>query len=156
MHNNEVLLEKFFSAFQQLDAIAMVSCYATDVQFSDPVFPILQGTEVTDMWTMLTTKAKDLTLVFDNIHADDQKGEAHWVATYQFSQTGRIVVNDIHSSFVFRNGKIIRQVDHFSLWKWAGQALGTKGILLGWTPMVRNTIQMQAAKNLRNFRYKRN
>ena len=31
-------------------------------------------------------------------------------------------------------GKIVRQEDKFSLWRWSSQALGTKGSLLGWTP----------------------
>lgn len=155
MHANEELLEKFYSAFQRLDAKTMAICYADDVQFSDPVFPVLQGKEATDMWRMLTSKAQDFSLVFDGIRADDQKGEAHWVATYTFSQTGRIVVNDIHASFVFRNGRIIRHRDHFSLWKWARQALGVKGLLLGWAPIVKNAVQKQAAKGLSAFRRQR-
>ena len=155
MHTNEALLEKFYSAFQRLDAETMASCYTEDVQFSDPVFPNLQGREATDMWRMLTAKAQDFSLVFDGIRADDHKGEAHWVATYTFSQTGRVIVNDIHATFSFRNGRIVRHQDHFNLWKWARQGLGMKGVLLGWTPMVKHKIQMQAAKGLAIFRGKR-
>lgn len=155
MHANAALLEKFYSAFQRLDAATMASCYASDVQFSDPVFPNLQGNEAADMWRMLTSKAQDFSLVFDGISADDKKGQAHWVATYTFSQTGRIVINDIHASFSFRNGKIIRHQDHFDLWKWSRQALGNKGLLLGWTPMVKKAIQKQAAKGLYLFRLKK-
>ena len=155
MHANAALLEKFYSAFQRLDAETMASCYASDVQFSDPVFANLQGNEAADMWRMLTSKAHDFSLVFDGISADDKKGQAHWVATYTFSQTGRIVINDIHASFSFRNGKIIRHQDHFDLWKWSRQALGSKGLFLGWTPMVKNAIQKQAAKGLYLFRQKK-
>lgn len=54
MHANAALLEKFYSAFQRLDAETMASCYASDIQFSDPVFPNLQGNEAADMWRMLT------------------------------------------------------------------------------------------------------
>lgn len=155
MHKNAALIEKFYTAFQQLDADSMALCYADDVQFSDPVFPNLQGNEAADMWRMLTSKAQDFSLVFDGITADEQKGQAHWIATYTFSQTGRIVVNDIHASFVFRNGRIIRHTDHFDLWKWARQALGIKGVLLGWTPLVKNAVRAQAAKGLKIFRSKR-
>lgn len=155
MHKNAALIEKFYTAFQQLDAESMALCYADDAQFSDPVFPNLQGNEVADMWRMLSSKAQDFSLVFDGITADEQKGQAHWVATYMFSQTGRIVVNDIQASFVFRNGRIIRHTDHFDLWKWARQALGVKGVLLGWTPLVKNAVQAQAAKSLKIFRSKR-
>jgi ketosteroid isomerase-like protein len=155
MHANAALLEKFYSAFQRLDAETMASCYASDIQFSDPVFPNLQGNEAADMWRMLTSKAQDFSLVFDGISADDKKGQAHWIATYTFSQTGRVVVNDIHASFIFRNGKIIRHHDHFDLWKWSRQALGNKGLLLGWTPMVKNAVKKQAAKGLYLFRLKK-
>jgi hypothetical protein len=48
-------------------------------------------------------------------------------------------------------GKIIRQVDSFSLWRWSRQALGTRGLLLGWTPIVKNKVQAQAANSLRQF-----
>jgi ketosteroid isomerase-like protein len=155
MHANEALINKFYSAFQQLDAETMATCYADDVQFSDPVFNNLQGAEAADMWRMLTSKAQNFSLTFDNIHADDASGEAHWIATYTFSQTGRTVVNDIRAKFSFKNGKIVCHQDQFNLWKWAQQALGFKGLLLGWTPFLQNAVRAQAAKGLRIFRSKK-
>jgi ketosteroid isomerase-like protein len=155
MHANEALINKFYSAFQQLDAETMATCYADDVQFSDPVFNNLEGAEAADMWRMLTSKAQNFSLTFDNIHADDASGEAHWIATYTFSQTGRTVVNDIRAKFSFKNGKIVRHQDQFNLWKWAQQALGFKGLLLGWTPFLQNAVRAQAAKGLRIFRSKK-
>lgn len=155
MNANESTLHKFYSAFQQLDAETMATCYATDVQFSDPVFTNLQGAEASDMWRMLTSKAQNFSLTFDSIRANDVSGQAHWIATYTFSQTGRTVVNDIHASFIFRDGKIVRHQDHFNLWKWAQQALGLKGLLLGWTPFLQNAVRAQAAKGLKIFRDKK-
>lgn len=155
MHPNAELIKTFYEAFQKLDAETMARCYAADVVFSDPVFPILRGQEASDMWRMLSSKAQNFSLMFDGVDADDRQGKAHWVATYTFSQTGNTVVNDIHASFEFRDGKIVRHTDRFDLWKWARQALGLKGVLLGWTPMVRNAIQAQAAKALAIFRAKR-
>ena len=152
MHPNAQLIEKFYRAFQQLDAETMASCYHDQIQFSDPVFPELQGTEASDMWRMLASRAQGFSLTFSDISADDAHGQAKWVATYLFSQTGRTVVNHIHARFDFRDGKIIRHVDSFDLWRWASQALGLKGLLLGWTPLVRNTIRRQAAKGLAQFR----
>jgi len=154
MHPNAELIQTFYSAFQRLDAEAMAACYAPDVVFSDPVFLALRGAEAGDMWRMLARRAKDFSVRFDGIRADDQRGEAHWVATYLFTQTGRMVVNDIHASFEFWNGKIVRHTDRFSLWRWARQALGTKGLLLGWTPLVHNAVRKQAANGLALFRQK--
>jgi ketosteroid isomerase-like protein len=154
MHPNAQLIQNFYSAFQRLDAEAMAACYAPDVMFSDPVFPALRGAEAGDMWRMLARRAKKFSVRFDGIRADDTSGEAHWVATYIFSQTGRTVVNDIHASFEFRDGKIVRHTDRFSLWRWARQALGTKGLLLGWAPFLHSAVRKQAASGLALFRQK--
>ncbi|WP_417660264.1 nuclear transport factor 2 family protein [Pseudomonas sp.] len=150
-HTNGQLIQRFYSAFQLLDAETMASCYATDVRFSDPVFPDLRGEDAVDMWRMLTRRAKNFSLTFDNIQADEQQGSAQWVATYVFSQTGNTVVNRIDANFKFADGKIAEHRDQFDLWSWASQALGFKGRLLGWTPLVQNAIRGQAAKGLAQF-----
>ncbi|POP70847.1 nuclear transport factor 2 family protein [Pseudomonas syringae] len=148
---NSALITRFYEAFAQLDAEAMSACYTDDVLFSDPAFGELRGAQVGDMWRMLTARAKDFSVVFDQVRADDQTGSAHWVATYLFSQTGRTVVNDIQARFVFRDGKICEHRDHFDMWRWSRQALGLKGLLLGWTPLVRNAVRAQALKGLKTF-----
>ncbi|EKN44438.1 MULTISPECIES: nuclear transport factor 2 family protein [Pseudomonas] len=148
---NSALITRFYEAFAQLDAEAMSACYTDDVLFSDPVFGELRGRQAGDMWRMLTSRAKDFSVVFDQVRADDRSGSAHWVATYLFSQTGRTVVNDIQARFVFRDGLICEHHDHFDLWRWSRQALGAKGLLLGWTPMVQNAIRGQAQKGLKTF-----
>lgn len=152
MHPNAALIQQFYQAFQQLDAERMARCYHPEVHFSDPVFSDLRGAEAADMWRMLASRAQDFSLSFSDVRADDQQGQANWVANYTFSQTGCTVVNKIHARFEFRDGKIIRHIDTFDLWRWAHQALGLKGLLLGWTPLVRNTIRRQAAKGLAQFR----
>ncbi|MBM1192839.1 nuclear transport factor 2 family protein [Pseudomonas weihenstephanensis] len=148
---HHALITRFYQAFQQLDAQAMAACYTDDVLFSDPVFGQLRGQDVGDMWRMLTSRAKDFTLTFDQVQADAQRGSAHWVATYVFSQTGAIVVNDIQARFVFRDGKICEHHDRFDVWRWSRQALGIKGVLLGWTPLVKNAIRAQAKQGLKAF-----
>ncbi|MCK9751905.1 DUF4440 domain-containing protein [Pseudomonas syringae] len=148
---NSALITRFYEAFAQLDAEAMSACYTDDVLFSDPAFGELRGAQVGDMWRMLTSRAKNFSVVFDQVRADDQTGSAHWVATYLFSQTGRTVVNYIQARFVFRDGKICEHHDHFDIWRWSRQALGFKGLLLGWTPLVRNAVRAQALKGLKTF-----
>ncbi|EFW83262.1 hypothetical protein ALP26_00075 [Pseudomonas savastanoi pv. glycinea] len=148
---NSALITRFYEAFAQLDAEAMSACYTDDVLFSDPAFGELRGPQVGDMWRMLTSRAKNFSVVFDQVRADDRAGTAHWVATYLFSQTGRTVVNDIEARFVFRDGKICEHHDHFDIWRWSRQALGLKGLLLGWTPLVRNAVRAQALKGLQAF-----
>lgn len=148
---NAALITRFYLAFQRLDAEAMAACYTDDVVFSDPAFGTLRGKNAGDMWRMLAARAKDFSLTFDHVHAGDSTGAARWVATYLFSQTGRTVVNHIHARFVFRDGKICEHHDHFDFWRWSRQALGTPGLLLGWSPLLKGKVRQQALKGLQAF-----
>jgi ketosteroid isomerase-like protein len=152
MHPNAELIARFYTSLSKLDGAGMAACYASDATFSDPVFTDLRGQEPGKMWRMLCKRGKDMTVVFDGIEATDTAGKAHWVATYTFSGTGRKVVNDIQASFVFKDGKIAQHKDVFDLYKWARQALGLKGVLLGWTPLVQGAIRKQAAAGLAAFK----
>jgi ketosteroid isomerase-like protein len=153
--SNTELIERFYEAFQRRDAEAMAACYADDVVFSDPAFGELHGEAARDMWRMLVARAQDFSLTFDAVNANDQTGSAHWEARYLFSQTGRSVVNQIQARFTFRDGRIAVHHDTFDLWRWSRQALGFKGLLLGWTPFVQKAIRAQARKGLDTFRAKR-
>jgi ketosteroid isomerase-like protein len=151
MHANAQLIQEFYQAFQRRDAVAMAECYTHDIEFSDPVFPRLRGEQVGAMWSMLTSRAEDFSLSFNSVEADATKGRASWIATYRFSQTGRMVVNRIDATFEFRDGKISRHRDHFDLWNWCRQALGLTGWLFGAFPAIHNKIRAQAAAGLKKF-----
>lgn len=73
-------------------------------------------------------------------------------APYTFSKTGRTVCNVIDAEFQFRDGLIVRHTDRFDLWRWAGSALGAKGMLLGWAPPVHNAIRQEAMRALAAWR----
>ncbi|MFM0736167.1 nuclear transport factor 2 family protein [Paraburkholderia xenovorans] len=153
-HPNTELIERFYAAFQRRDAETMAACYTDDVLFSDPVFGKLHGEEARDMWRMLVARAQDFSLTFDGVEADEQRGRAHWVASYLFSQTGRAVVNRIDARFVFRDGRIAEHHDSFDVWGWMRQALGVRGTLLGWSPLVQRAIRAQARRGLAGYRHK--
>lgn len=150
-HPNAELITRFYQAFQRRDGEAMAACYAPDVHFRDPAFGELVGVEAADMWRMLTRRAQDLQLEFDQVWADERSGGARWTACYTFTQTGRPVVNRIQARFAFEAGLIVRHQDDFDLWRWARQALGAKGLLLGWAPPVQAAIRRQARKGLAAF-----
>lgn len=152
MHPNAQLIERFYTAFGQRDSAAMNACYTDDVVFTDPVFETLHGDDARRMWRMLCGRAKDIKIEASGIEAGDQQGRAHWVASYTFSGTGNYVVNRIDASFVFRDGKIAQHTDRFDLYRWARQALGLKGVLLGWLPPVQAAVRKQAAEGLRKFK----
>jgi ketosteroid isomerase-like protein len=149
--SNLSLLDEFYAAFGRLDGVAMAQCYAPDATFSDPVFVGLRGEQPGGMWRMLTSRAKDLTVDLVSRDAEENAGTAHWIAHYRFAQTGRAVVNDVHSRFRFVDGLIAEQVDDFDFHRWARQALGLPGLLFGWTPMLRSSVQTKARAGLDKY-----
>jgi ketosteroid isomerase-like protein len=119
--------------------------------FSDPVFVDLRGDEPGAMWRMLTGQAEDLSVDLLEHDVDGDAGSAHWLARYTFTRTGRPVVNDVRARFRFADGLIAEHVDEFGFHRWARQALGPPGLLLGWTPLLRSATRRQARGSLDQF-----
>jgi len=151
MTTNEELINTFYTAFQKGDYKTMQACYHDEAIFSDPVFNNLNANQVRSMWEMFCVKSKDLNISFSNVSADDSTGRAEWIATYPFSKTGNKVTNHISARFIFKDGKIIKHTDTFSFYKWASQALGMKGTLLGWTGFVKKKVQSAGLKSLNDY-----
>src|ERR1041384_2446126 len=97
------LIERFYSAFDGRDGVAMAAAYSPQGHFRDPVFGDLTGAEAGAMWRMLTRTARDLKVEL----AEHDDTSAHWIATYTFAATGRPVVNDVRAAFVIRDGLIV-------------------------------------------------
>jgi ketosteroid isomerase-like protein len=144
---NARLIQSFYQAFARRDARAMAACYAPDATFTDPVFT-LQGFEIGAMWSMLCDAGTDLRVETRDIAADDRTGTANWQAWYTYTSTGRPVHNEIQATFTFIEGRIASHRDVFDLWRWSRMALGKKGVLLGWSPIVRKAIRRGARKRL--------
>lgn len=151
-HPNQSLISNFYEAFARYDAEAMAKLYHDEIEFSDPAFGRLRGEEARNMWRMLVERGKEsLAVSFRDVQADGKTGSAHWTANYLFTSTGRKVHNELTARFEFKDGKIIRHTDSFNFWKWSRQALGTTGLLLGWTPFLKNKVRAQARKGLERF-----
>jgi ketosteroid isomerase-like protein len=152
MNTNSQLIEKFYTAFQQLDAAAMNSCYSDDIVFFDPVFGLLRGEEAKSMWEMLCKNAKQFSLTYGNIVVlDEEYSTCDWMAKYIFSATGKQVINKIKANMRFADGKIIEHSDAFSVHKWSRQAFGLTGTILGWNSFFQNKIKNKAKKSLVSF-----
>jgi len=151
MNANEELITNFYKAFQKKDYKTMQNYYSDDATFNDPVFQNLNVNQVKAMWEMFCIKGKKLNIEYKNIKANENEGSCEWIATYQFSKTGKNVINHIYTNFNFDNGKIMNHADSFNFYKWVSQSLGLIGLLLGWTPFIRNKIQQGALKNLNDF-----
>jgi hypothetical protein len=146
------LVTGFYSAFNQRDAAAMARCYHPQVEFNDPAFKALNFSDVTAMWTMLCERGKDLRIDCSDVRCDDKRGSARWVAHYTFSQTKRKVVNVIDAEFSFADGLIIAHTDRFDFHRWARQALGPIGFLLGWSGAFQRKVSATAMANLTTFK----
>lgn len=149
---SKVTLEKFYTAFQSLDAKTMSECYHQDVIFNDPVFENLNYQNASDMWAMLIKRSKgELDIDFHSVDGDNEKITCIWEAKYIFSQTGNAVHNVIHSSMEFRDGLIIKHTDEFDFWRWSKMALGLTGTLLGWSPLLRKRVRKVALISLSKY-----
>jgi hypothetical protein len=148
-------IERFYAAFAQLDGEAMQACYAPNARFDDEAFSLQGAEQIGGMWRMLcaATKSKPASREHWQLHVSQiTDRSAHWEAHYLFSATGRSVINRIDAAFEFdAQGRITRHRDRFDFWAWSRQALGTPGLLLGWTPMLRKKVRATAAQNLVRF-----
>lgn len=146
-------ISRLYAAFAKLDAAAMQACYAADARFDDEAFSLRGREEIGGMWRMLcdAVRAKGMAHWKLDVSAITDHS-AHWEPTYLFSATGRLVHNVIDAEFEFdAQGLITRHTDRFDFWRWARQALGTPGLLLGWSPFLRAKVRAQAAANLQRF-----
>lgn len=148
---NEATIVKLFRAFGDRDAAAMVECYHPEATFQDPVFGTLSRTDLETMWRMLCERGKDLKITLERHSVNDSTGKAEWVALYTFSATGRPVRNVVTSQFEFKQGLVFTQKDSFDFWKWTRMALGVSGQLLGWTPLVQNSVRRKALESLDRY-----
>ncbi len=145
------IIKSFYSAFNERDFKSMANFYHEDLKFSDPVFQDLDYKRTCAMWHMLCERGKDLSIVASEISTNDDTGKCRWDAHYTFSATGNRVHNIINAAFVFKDEKIVNHLDTFDFWRWSRQALGTSGLLLGWSPMVRNKVRKTAMMGLEKF-----
>lgn len=147
------LIEKFYTAFKNLDAETMAACYHDDVVFEDPAFGKLKGEEAKSMWKMLlgSQKGKEFHVTFSDIKANETNGSAKWEAKYKFSILQRDVHNKVEAKFEFKDGLIIKHTDEFSVHKWAKQALGSSVSFISWTGFFKKKLQAQTRVQLERY-----
>ncbi|MGK0390313.1 MAG: limonene-1,2-epoxide hydrolase [Maribacter sp.] len=150
------IIEEFYTAFNELDAEKMVAYYHDDIVFHDPAFGELKGERAKAMWRMLCQSAQNFSLEFSDVKLSGNKGSAHWEADYIFSSTGKSVHNIIDATIELKDGKIIKHTDVFDTHKWASQAMGWKGKLLGGTKFFQKKLQQQTDHMLNKYIAKNN
>lgn len=150
-------IERLYRAFANLDGLAMQACYAEKARFEDEVFALAGGRQIGAMWRMLCENARmrgiaSWRLELGEVRTSAARGRAQWEVHYRFGSKGRKVHNKVQAEFEFDDaGLIVRHRDRFSFWRWAMQALGTPGLLLGWTGWLRSRVRRQAAQQLQRY-----
>ena len=150
MQANDEVIRRFFRALMQRNWESLQECYHAKVRFTDEVFD-LSGSNAVAMWRMLCAETRDLQIKVDLVSANASTGQARWQMRYVAGQNGRSVRKIIESSFEFRGGQIVRHTDRFDFWKWASQALGASGRLLGWSRLLRKKVRSKATRQLAEF-----
>jgi len=151
MNTIENIVDTFYRAFAKRDFSTMNTFYHKDAQFSDPVFQYLECDQIKAMWHMLCESGKDLQISHGTIGVYDNSARVTWKAVYTFSKTGNIVHNEIRSELFFKDKLIINHFDSFNFYRWARMALGTPGLLLGWTNYMQQQVKSNAKKQLEKF-----
>ena len=139
--SNSELIQKFYAAFNNLDAETMNSLYTEDASFEDPAFGMLCRSQ----------GKNEFKVEVSQIQCNEHVGSARWDAYYTFSKTGRKVHNIIYAKFEFEGGKIKKHIDYFDLYRWSRQAMGTIGWLIGWTPFFKRKLNAQTKNMLKSF-----
>lgn len=150
-------IDKFYKAFANLDGAGMEACYAENARFEDEAFTLAGRRQIGAMWRMLCENVRSrgqqhFKLVVSDVRASAARGRAHWEAHYLFGPKARRVHNVIDAEFEFDDeGLIVRHRDRFGFWRWARQAVGLPGLLLGWTPWLRAKVRSQAGRQLARY-----
>lgn len=141
-----IALASFYDAFARRDGGTMAGMYAAGATFEDPVFR-LKGSEIGKMWVGLLGRARDFSITYNVAQTGDGRGKVEWTARYLFAGR-RPVVNVVVSELEFEGARITRQVDRFDFPRWAAQALGLPGKLLGRFPWFQRAVARKAARGL--------
>ena len=151
MNKIENIVDNFYRAFARRDYATMNRFYQPDAQFFDPVFQYLEGREILAMWHMLCENGKDLQISHGNIGVYDNSARVTWKAIYTFRKTGNVIHNEIKTELFFKDNLITNHFDSFNLYHWMRMALGTSGILFGWSNFMQQQVKSSAKKQLKKF-----
>ncbi|WP_372594814.1 nuclear transport factor 2 family protein [Actinotalea sp.] len=141
----------FYTAFTRGDGEAMAACYSGEIAFDDPAFGRLTGQDAGDMWRMLCGASGSPTVTFQVVQSRSGSTTVRWTADYAFGARRRPVHNEVVAHLVVRDGLIVEHHDVFDFPRWARQALGLPGLLLGWSPLVQRKVRAGARARLAAF-----
>lgn len=139
-------LTRFYDALARRDGETMAAMYAANARFEDPVFR-LSGADIGKMWLGLMRRAREFSVAYTIAQAGRGWGTVECTARYLYGGR-RPVTNVIVGDLKLENGLIVEHTDRFDFPRWAAQALGLPGRLLGRFAFFRRVVSRKAARGL--------
>lgn len=145
----QVIMEQFYDAFSRRNPADMNCFYTNNIYFSDPIFGLLDGDKVKEMWKFMCANTLELSLLHRNFSdRGDHYFTYEWVANYRFLPTGKKVLLKAKAYMKIENGEIIEHSDAYSFYKWVRQAYGIPGWLLGWSSVFKKRVRKKMLKQI--------
>jgi ketosteroid isomerase-like protein len=146
MTPDEETVQRVYESIKRGDAATAAECYCDDAAYEDLAFELKGKPEIAAMWRLVCSRG--VKVEYRDIRTEGHEIKGHWVFDYKFRGTNP-VHNEMDSTFVFRDGKILVHHDHASRWTWAKQALGVpEGALVTILPSI---LRREAREELDTF-----
>jgi hypothetical protein len=140
MHKHAQLIERVYAGIANHDLTAISECYHEDARFRDIAFECQGRARIHQMWHLVCHSGRPA-VSGTSFDANDRSGSGKWHAEYWIDRTdddpGRFVVNDLRSTFTFRDGLILEHHDRCNWFKWANQAFPFPKNVAAYVPAVR-------------------
>ncbi len=146
----EATVQRLYESLVQKDAAAAAENYCDDATFRDLAFDLAGKADIAAMWRLVCSRLEKVE--YGKIRTEEGVVKGHWACEYHFSKTGHFVRNEIDSTFIFRDAKILRHGDEASRWQWSKQALGfPKDLVVTALPFI---LRWEAMKEFQEFKKK--
>lgn len=144
--------EQFFSAFSKLDFNQMANLLSEDILYYDPIFGLLEGEPVFDLWQMRCERLKQFSFSVNNIEElDTEYSTCQWSISFFHRPAGKVITQHGKSHMRIIDGKITEQSEGYKLSDWLAAAYGWKGKLFGWTGDLKRKEQNNYRKMLDHY-----
>ncbi len=139
------LLDSYFAALRTGQWSQLASFYHAQISYASPLFPDVRKELVQASWEYLLGQIQNIETAHEIQFCDERKAHLSWVITYKLRDRPRKKVRlKGRTSLSFWDNKIVRQVDDWHLYAWAGKQFGLMGKLFGWSNSFRDQMQSRA------------
>ncbi|KAJ7042164.1 hypothetical protein C8F04DRAFT_1229920 [Mycena alexandri] len=145
----------FLTAYSNMDYDSLAALTSDDFSFSDAAYPLIEGDVARGMyrWFIHDKEKTQMKVIIHDVQpspTDANTAIASFTDDYLFN--GNHVINNITSTMVVTDGKLLSEKDSYSFAAWAEQALGPViGPLAAPLSVTQGIIQVTAKVELDSF-----